>query len=410
MNTTEIFLIAMGLIFAAPYLIWRVLRTESYAPLVVVQIIVGVLLGPGLIGAAFPAYHDFVFNPQVVAGLNGIAWWAVMLFVWMAGLELDLAQAWRHRAESAVVSSLALFVPLVLGAGAALLLLAWSPEWMGAKAQTWQFVLGVGMACSVTALPILVLLLEKLNVLRKPLGQRALRYASFDDIAIWGVLALILLDWNRIGRQTGFLVGFLPAAWLIRTAMRRLQPSDRWYVALVWLAAVSFAADWAGLHYMVGAFLAGVVLDAHWFGQGKLDMFREHVLLAIMPVFFLSTGLRTAWSVGAETVFVAAGLLLVVSVAGKLLGVSLAGRALGWSSQDIRIIGWLLQTKGLIEIIFANILLDKLIITSETFTALLLMAVASTMLSIPMIRAAGLRVPASDEEVPALPGRGERAL
>jgi Kef-type K+ transport system membrane component KefB len=75
----------------------------------------------------------------------------------------------------------------------------------------------------------------------------------------------------------------------------------------------------------------------------------------------------------------------VASVSGKLVGVHLAGKILKWGKGEASIIGWLLQTKALIMIIFANILLDKHIITNETFTALLLMAVASTMLTVPLV-------------------------
>ncbi|HNA29827.1 MAG TPA: cation:proton antiporter, partial [Thiobacillaceae bacterium] len=78
MSTTEVFLIAMMIIFTIPYLIWRVGRTEYYAPLVVVQIITGILLGPGILGAIFPDYYNFVFAKPVIQSLNGIAWWAVM--------------------------------------------------------------------------------------------------------------------------------------------------------------------------------------------------------------------------------------------------------------------------------------------------------------------------------------------
>ena len=131
--------------------------------------------------------------------------------------------------------------------------------------------------------------------------------------------------------------------------------------------------------------LAGAVMDSDWFNQDKMDLLRHHVLLVLMPVFFLSTGLRTNWDVGGVAVFVVAALLLVASVTGKLLGVCLAGRILNWPAGEASIIGWLLQTKALIMIIFANILLDKQIITHETFTALLLMAVASTMLTVPMV-------------------------
>ena len=74
-----------------------------------------------------------------------------------------------------------------------------------------------------------------LEVLRQPIGQRILRYASLDDIAIWGVLALILMDWERIGRQGAFLLAFGIAAWLFHQLMARLGERDRWYVALIWL-------------------------------------------------------------------------------------------------------------------------------------------------------------------------------
>jgi len=384
MTTVERWLIAMLIVFTLPYLIWRLGRTEYWAPLVVVQIVTGIVLGPGLLGAAWPEFYGFVFTPPVVAALNGVAWWAVMLFVWIAGIELDLREAWQRRRETALTAGLAMAGPVVLGCGAGLLLLAWG-SWIGPRAQPWQFVLGVGMACAVTALPILVLLMEKMGILRQPLGQRILRYASLDDIAIWAVLAIVLMDWQRVGRQALFLAAFAAAAWAIRRLMQRLPERDRWFVSLVWLGLVSLGADWCGLHYMVGAFLAGAVLDSHWFNQQKMDLLRDHVLLVLMPVFFLSTGLRTSWDLGGAVVFLAAGLLLAAAVAGKFGGVWLAGRALGWQRDDIRLAAWLLQTKGLIEIIFASILLDKGVITSAMFTALLLMAVASTMLTVPMV-------------------------
>ncbi len=385
MTTTEIFLIAMIIIFAIPYAVWRVFRTEYYAPLVVVQIVGGILLGPGVLGAAFPSYYEFVFNPQVIGALNGVAWWAVMIFVWIAGLELDLKNAWKHRLETGLTAGLALGAPLVLGCGAAMVMLALGSGWIGPSGANWQFVLGIGMACAVTALPILVLFLEKLAILREPLGQRILRYASADDIAIWGVLALILLDWDRVGRQLGFLAVFALAAFAMHKFMRAIPAKDRWYVGLIWLAACGFAADWAGLHFMVGAFLSGAALDGDMFDRKQMDMFRDHILLAIMPVFFLSTGLRTDWQVGGLAVFAAASLMLAAALFGKLAGVHLAGKILAWPRGEASIIGWLLQTKALIMIIFINVLLDKGIISNEAFTAALLMAVASTMLTVPIV-------------------------
>ena len=384
LSTTEIFLIAIGIIFTVPYLIWRVGNTDYYAPLVVVQIITGILLGPGILGKVFPDYYAFVFTQPVVQSLNGIAWWAVMVFVWIAGIELDLKKAWTYRRESAITAGLALATPLLLGSIVAAGMLMYA-GWIGPKAMTWQFVLGVGMACAVTALPILILLMEKLEILRQPIGQRILRYASLDDVAIWGVLALILMDWQRVGMQAMFLFAFAVCSYGFRKLMVWLPERDRWYVGLIWLALCGFGADWSGMHYMVGAFLAGAVIDSDWFNQKQMDQLRHNVLLVVMPVFFLSTGLKTNWNVGGEAVFIAAAVLLLASVAGKLLGIQLAGKVLKWQPGEASIIGWLLQTKALIMIIFITILLDKGIITSETFTALLLMAVASTMLTVPVV-------------------------
>ncbi|MHA4871659.1 cation:proton antiporter [Duganella sp. PWIR1] len=384
MSTTEIFLLEMLLIFVVPYLIWRLFKTDYFAPLVIVQIIMGIVLGPGVMGNLFPEYHKFVFNPDVVKTLSGIAMWGVMLFVMLAGIELDLKKTWQYRRESITTAGLSLCAPLIFGCAAALLLMNYE-GWMGVKAAKWQFMVGTGMACAVTALPVLVLLLEKLDILRQPMGQRILRYASLDDVAIWGVLALIMLDWERVGRQAAFLVGFALLTYVFRKLMVRLQKNDRWAAAMIWLIACAFTADWAGLHYMVGAFLAGVVMDAEWFGQEELDALFKNVLLVLMPVFFLSTGLRTKWDMGGASVFFVGGLLLFASVGGKLAGAHLAGKILKWKDGEASIIGWLLQSKGLIEIIFANILLDKQIITSETFTALLLMAIGSTMLTIPVV-------------------------
>ena len=404
MNTTELFLVAMLVIFTLPWLVWRLGRTERWAPLVVVQIVTGIALGPGVLGAAWPEAYQAVFTPAVIQSLNGLAWWGVSLFVFLAGVELDLRLAWRDRRESFVTAGLAMTAPLLLGAAAGWVLLQW-PGWMGARAQPWQFVAGIGMSCAVTALPILVLFMQKLGILRQPLGQRVLRYASLDDIAIWAVLAIILMDWERIGRQGAFLVLFALATVALRRAMPKLADADRLPVALVWLAAVALTADWAGLHFMVGAFLAGTVLDAQWFGHDRLDRLRDTVLLLMMPVFFLSTGLRTHWQVGGAAVFGAAALLLAAAVVGKHLGTALAGRWLGWPPGEARLIGWLLQTKALIMIIFANVLLDRSLITAEAFTALLLMAVASTMLTIPRVTPLLARTahPADPRQTPFAP-------
>lgn len=385
LNSKESFLLTLVVIFTVPWLVWRVFKTDRWAPLVVVQIVTGIVLGPGLLGAVAPEWHAHVFSAEVIKGINGIAWWAVMLFVFLAGIELDLKAAWTDRRNTVVTAGLALAMPMLAGTAAAALALWWLPSLQGPKAQAWQTIVGIGMACAVTALPILVLFMQKLGILREALGQRILRYASLDDIAIWAVLALILLDTVRLGRQAMFVAVFLLLSMALRRVMPRLAPRDRWGVALIWLALCALGGEWSGLHFMVGAFMAGVVIDHEWIGHEVLDQARDWVLMLFMPVFFLSTGLRTDFESGGVAVLGVAALLLVASVGGKLAGAHLAGRWLGWAKGEASIIGWLLQTKALIMIIFASIMLDKQLISADAFTALLLMAVASTMLTIPAV-------------------------
>jgi len=300
MTIQEFFLIVMVIIFSVPYLIWRLGKTDYWAPLVVVQICIGILLGPGVSGTIFPEYYKSIFNPQVHQTLNGIAWWSIMIFVWIAGIELDLKKAWLNKRDSCITAGLGLCCPLLLGCLAASVLMTFNTNWIGSKGMVWQFIIGVGMACAVTALPILILLMEKLKILREPIGQRIMRYASLDDIAIWFVLSLVLLDWDRVGLQGIFLVSFIVISFLYRKLMRSIQESDRWYVSFIWLAVCGLASDWAGLHFMVGAFLAGVVMDSDWFNQEDMDKNKaefpanaDNGWIAMLEHYFLTAWLPT---------------------------------------------------------------------------------------------------------------------
>jgi hypothetical protein len=104
----------------------------------VVQSLCGILLGPGVPGSAFPAYYDFVFQPDVIRMLDGVATWAVMIFVWIAGIELDLRSVWHNRGETGLTAGLALVTPLLFGCGGAWIMLLSGQGWIGPNAAPWQ--------------------------------------------------------------------------------------------------------------------------------------------------------------------------------------------------------------------------------------------------------------------------------
>lgn len=386
-NPSELFLAATLMIFTIPFLLWKYLRTDNYAPLFVVQIVCGIILGPAILGSIYPDFYNYIFTESNIDILSGVAWLGVIFFVWLAGIHLDLRVAIKNKKDSLVTSFFALSVPLVVGCVFAYII--HNSQWMGSDAMPWQFSLGIGMGIAVTALPILILLMEKLEIFHLNIGKRLLRYASLDDLLIWAVLSIIIMDWDRSIRQIVFIPVFILFSFILNKVVIKLKnKSDIWPISLIWVIFISLIADWAGLHYMVGAFLAGAVMKSEWFDQKDLDYIKKNILLLLMPVFFLITGLKTDWSISGGAAIVAMAItLFIIQFISKGAGIFISGKILRWKSSDWIFISTLLQTKGLIEIIFASILLEKQIITSEMFTALLIMAILSTISTVPIIRA-----------------------
>lgn len=384
-NLSELFLAATLLIYVVPYLFWKFSKIDNYVPLPVVQIVSGILFGPAILGNLLPNFYNYIFTKDNINVLSGLGWLGVVFFVWTAGIHLDVRLALKNKKDMLTTSSLALAGPLLLGSIFAYFI-SKNTQWVGKEAMSWQFVFGIGMALAVTALPILILLMEKLEIFHLDLGKRVLRYASLDDILIWSVLAIIILDWSRLVRQVIFVFVFCFFALLINKTMPKLRGNDFWYVSTFWVVSVSLAADWSGLHYIVGGFLAGVVMKKEWFDEKELSYFKNNVLLLMMPVFFLLTGLRTSWELGSLVVIFMALVLYFIQFIGKATGVFVASKILKWPKKDWIFISTLLQTKALVEIIFCTILLDKNIITSQMFTALLIMAVLSTITTIPFYK------------------------
>lgn len=383
-SQSESFLIAMLIIFGAPFLIWRYLKTDYFMPIVVVQIVIGVIFGPSLLGSYFTDANRAVFSRETLQGLNGISSWAVLIFVFVSGIELDLKDALQNKLDNGITVALALSVPLLLGVIVGTSLLSYS-GWIGVGVHHWQFVLSIGMCTSITALPVLIIFLDKLGLLRQSIGQRVLRYASIDDILIWVVLAIVLMDVGHFENQLIFFAGLSIASILYRKAMSAISEADRWCYAIIWAIVVALASERVGLHFMAGAFIAGAITDSRWFDQKTLDFLRLQVLLILMPVYFFCTGLKVTWSTGGWSVIIVAVILLFATVVGKLIATHLAGKILKWKTGESSIIGWLLQSKSLMTIIFTNILLDRGIITGNMFSALLIMSAISTVLTMPIV-------------------------
>jgi Kef-type K+ transport system membrane component KefB len=395
-----LFLIQSIIVVAAPYALWRCAPLHRAVPLVVVQILVGVALGPTLLGRVAPEAWALLFPPASLVNLRGLVWLSILLFAFLTGLHFDLATL-RERSCSFVATSLSsVLVPTVLGAAAGWGIAAWLPEAMGAAAERGTFAVGMGIAAGVTALPVLGSILRELNMLDNRAGVLALGCAAVNDAALWVMAAGLLAVVG--GRSGGHglvvlagLAGYGAVLWgVIRPLMRGLlahaieqgQLNQRELVAVCSLLLLSAAATEAlGIHAMVGAFAFGAVLPRA-VAKDLVARFDSLVVFVLMPFFFISTGLATSFDPGSAGV---AGVFLVmtaVSVLGKLAGTALPLRLCGkapWSTALV--VGAFMQCKGLMEIVVLTMLLDARIISPACFSAMIGMALVTTAVTKPLV-------------------------
>jgi len=390
-------------------------------PAVIGEIVAGIALGPSLLGAIAPGVSAFLFPASSAGVLKLFAEIGVLLFLFVVGLELDVG-ALRGRAQAAVVVSHAsIVVPYFLGVALALPLF---PTLAPAGTRFVPFALFLGIALSITAFPVLARILEERNLTRTPLGGLAIACAAVDDATAWSLLALVVAT----AQATGFAgalgtilwtIAFVAAMlWGVGPLLRRAlageaareEPSKIALAgALLVLLASALATEIIGIHALFGAFLAGVVMprDSR-FRRYLADRLERFSSVFLLPLFFAFTGLRTQIGLLSDAASWGTCLLVIlVATAGKLGGGMLAARLTRMSWPDSFALGALLNTRGLMELIALNIGYELGILSPAIFAMMVLMALATTLATGPLLsfadawrRAAG-RVPDASRGEPA---------
>ncbi len=395
------FLLLTCTIILVPYLLWRVPPIGRNVPLVVLQILLGIVLGPSLLGALVPALSESALTAATLNRIDAVGWLAVVFFVFLTGLHFDTA-ALRGRGRSfAWISVSSVILPLVVGMAAGFWLFDVFPLLSGERSTPWLFALGTGIAIAVTALPVLAGILREMDLLKSRVGQLALGAAAINDFILWILVALLLLvaggataGASPIALMTGIgylvLLVFVARPWLPRllTGVGG-QVSERDLVLILFLCFGSAAITEAtGLHYIIGGFVAGAILPKA-VARNILRDFEPLALLFLMPFFFVTTGLRVEFDAGGEALWVVFAIVLALSVAGKLAGTVMPARLGGMSWCESWRLGALMQCKGLMEVVVVTILYDAGIISIGFFSVLVLMAIATTLLTKPLVRAIG---------------------
>lgn len=395
MPTLSLFLVHAGLVIGLPFALWRIGGVRRWVPLVVVQILVGLALGPSGLGRLAPGLWAVAFPPPAMAALDGLVWLGVCYFAFATGLHFDLTDFHGRGRAFAANAVLTFAVPTLAGCAAGAALLHLAPQAVGANAPAWAFVLGVGVAVGVTALPVLAAILREMGLQNSRLGAEALGCAAVNDAALWVVVAALLaLAQGGAPWQAGLTAAgaalFGAILWFgVRPLLARLlrhadgQVSEREVVALsVGLLASALATELLGLHAVVGAFAFGAVVPKA-LAREVLGKFEAFLMVVLLPFFFIATGLKTQLG-GLDAAWMVFAVTTLVSVTAKLAAAAVPALLQGWTWPDALALGTLVGCKGLMELVVLTLLLDRGIISAAGFSGMVLMALVTTALARPL--------------------------
>jgi Kef-type K+ transport system membrane component KefB len=385
-------------------------------PTVVGQIAAGIILGPSLLGRLPGDPMAHLFTSKAVPYISVIAQIAVVIFMFGVGYEIDLKSVRNHRRPVSLISVGAMLVPLILGCSIALGVQHLG-TFHGQHTDGRSFVLFFGVATSITALPVLAAIVRERGIAGTPVGDIATAAAGFMDVSAWLVLAAALIGTNAAGSRPWLETVLLLAAFvavmvlLVRPVLKRwiLRPgavvSSAVPVALVVAAAGAWATASLGLHPIFGAFVAGLIMPKPE-GAPDADVLRsmEQTGGLLLPLFFVVTGLTTNLGAlrGPDVALLA--VILVCAIGGKAAGGYAMARLGGLDTRKSAMIGALVNTRGLTELIALNVGYSAGIIDGRLFTVLVLMALITTAMTGPLITSIDRRygeAPALRTPVPA---------
>ncbi len=385
-------------LIAVPYLIWRLPAVRAALPLVVVQILLGIALGPSLVGRIWPESQALVQAP-VLATLSGIACLAVVLFAFLTGLHFDTAEIAGRRRSFLLVALSSVAVPAVLGLAAGAALLVHDPALAGPVGGPVLFASGVAVGCAVTALPVLGAILRETGLLSSRLGRDALGCAAINDLLLWVLLAAVLAmaqpePGGSLVRRVGLFALYLLAmvtmvkplvARLLREVARTQVCREIDLVLAAALALASaFITEHLGFHYVLGGFIAGAIVPASC-ARPLIRLVESFTVVILLPFFFMLTGLRTIITFDDDSFLLVFAGTAAAALFGKMAGTIVPARSVGESwSYSLRL-GTLMQCKGLMDVVVLSVLFEAGILSQVVFSAMVVMAVATTAATKPML-------------------------
>jgi Kef-type K+ transport system membrane component KefB/mannitol/fructose-specific phosphotransferase system IIA component (Ntr-type) len=381
-------------------------------PSITAEILVGVALGPTLLGRASPAFQKLLFpdDPIQQNMLETVAWLGILFFLLKSGLETNFATAWRQRRQAVTLSLCDLPIPMVIAFFPCFFLPA---KHLGGEGSRILSALFVATIMTISALPVTARVLQELRIYRTDLGLLIMSALTINDVAGWIVFAMIL------GFATEASPGIFNLAFILtatvafaafclstgsRTFDRMLGRLARWNVpepagslTLVCLAGLLCGAvtTWIGVHALFGFFIAGILAgESPRLSEHTRHIFSQMVQAILVPLFFASIGLKLDFIGNFNLPLVC--FILVIGMSGRYLAAYVGSRLAGQSRLHSRLIANAHIPGGEMQIVIGMMALEYRVIGESMYVAIVFGAVVTSMLTGPLMERLLKRVRKAD--------------
>jgi Kef-type K+ transport system membrane component KefB len=396
------FLLQIGVMLAVGLIFGQLMRKLNQ-PAVLGELIGGIVLGPTIFGLLLPDlyYRLFPGEAEIVEAREVVIRIGMLFFMFVAGLEVNLSQLRQRKQTVLLVSILGCLLPFGLGIASILLF----PDFWNYTSvnNNTSFILFIGIALSISALPVITRILMDLHLLHQEIGGIVITSAAINDLLGWALFALLLSNLNTNTQNNNLLrilgltfifsllvlgVGRVAGQLLFRWARNALVwPSGFLGVSAVFIFISAAIAETMNIHAIFGAFLIGVALFPVFENNGAgavKEIIYQFAVSLFAPLYFVSVGLKANFAANFDIQLV----LLVISLAtvGKVVGAGLGARISGADFKNALAIGFAMNARGAMEMILASVALEYGLIDQRIFVALVTMALVTSMMSGPMLQ------------------------
>ncbi len=379
--------------------IFGMLFAKMGQPSVVGEMIAGIFLGPSIMGLLSPDFSNFLFPKDSLKTLQFLSQIGLAFFMFIIGMELDLEKLKNKAKNAVVISHASIIFPFFLGVTLSYFIYE---QFAPIGVKFLAFALFMGIAMSITAFPVLARIVQERGLTRTPLGAMVITCAAADDVTAWCMLACVIAI-VKAGSIVSALFTIVLAVvfvlimlYLVRPYINKISAKvvaqenlNKTVIAISFfiLLLSAYFAEVIGIHALFGAFLAGVIMPQNMkFKELLAGKIEDISVLLLLPIFFAFTGLRTQIGLLNEGhLWATCGVVILIAVLGKFGGSAVSAKIMGQTWKDSLSIGALMNTRGLMELIVLNIGYDLGILSPEIFAIMVLMALATTFMTGPLL-------------------------